>query len=178
MPNLLIRTELAAACAVALLCLAAPAFSAGDPPKPPRPAAPDCSQYKKSSPGWKRCMGQAHQEELYERGYQMAKSGDYAGALDALRAAPVQSDPRVQTMIGFALRRLGLVDEAMAYYTAALAADPDLTNTRQYLGEAFLQKNEPDEARAQLAEIAQRRGTACADYLALSRVITAYEGRG
>ena len=148
------------------------AFSAGDPPKP------KCSEYKKDSPGWKRCMGEQHhdQDGIYERGYHQAKAGDYQAALDTLRAAPLQSEPRVQTMIGFSLRKLGHVDAAMAYYTAALAANPGLTNTRHYLGEAFLQKNEPARAREQLAEIAVRGGTACEDYVALAKAIAAHVG--
>ena len=93
-------------------------------------------------------MGQHKDDEsTYELGYTLAKSGEYAEALTVLRSVGQQSDPRVQTMIGFSLRKMGMVDEAMAYYTAALAANPMLTNTRQYLGEAFLQKNETGQGQ-------------------------------
>ena len=78
-------------------------------------------------------------------------------------------------MIGFALRKLGRVDEAMAYYAKALAARPDLTTTRQYLGEAFLQKGESAKAREQLAEIAKLCGVACEDYRALADEIARFE---
>ena len=117
-------------------------------------------------------------ESTYELGYTLAKSGDYAQALGVLRSASRQADPRVQTMIGFSLRKLGHVDEAMAYYTAALAAAPGATNTRQYLGEAFLQKNLPDQAREQLAAIGARCGTGCEDYRALDAAIAAHQARG
>ena len=54
-------------------------------------------------------------------------------------------------MIGFSLRKLGRIDEAMGYYQKVLAAHPERTNTRQYLGEAFLQMGEPAKAKEQLA---------------------------
>ncbi len=109
--------------------------------------------------------------ERYSAGYWMAKGGDYAGALEVLRSAANQADPRIQTMIGFSLRKLGLVDEAMAYYTAALRTAPDATNTRQYLGEAFLQKGDRSAALEQLSQIARRCGTACEDYRLLAAAI-------
>lgn len=165
-----------ATAAAVLLLTGQPGFSAGDPPKP---TAPKCSEHKKGSPGWKRCMGQHKDDEsIYELGYTLAKSGAYAEALSILRSAELQSDPRVQTMIGFSLRKLGMVDEAMAYYTAALAADPGLTNTRQYLGEAFLQKNDIERATEQLAAIGARCGTRCEDYVELATAIAAHQRRG
>ena len=179
MPNIVLTRSLVAGAAALVLLAVTPqvAWSVGDPPKP---SAADCSQYKKGSPGWKRCMGQQNldQDGYYEFGYWLAKTGQYTAALDALRAAPGQGDPRIQTMIGFSLRQLGHVDAARAYYTAALAANPGLTTTRQYLGEAFLQKNDPAGARQQLAEIAVRCGTGCADYMALADAIAAHARRG
>ena len=168
-----LRHLLAGAVVIAAGVAFAPALqAAGDPPKP---QAPKCSEFKKGSPGWKRCMGQYKDDEsIYELGFTLAKDGQYAEALDVLRSAARQSDPRVQTMIGFSLRQLGHVDAAMAYYTAALSTDPASTRTRQYLGEAFLQKNDVVQARAQLAAIGDRCGSACEDYVALSRAIDAH----
>ena len=171
------RSIAGATAAVAVVLLTAqPGFAAGDPPKP---TAPKCSEHKKGTPGWKRCMGQYKDDEsLYELGYTLAKSSDHAEALSVLRSVARQSDPRVQTMIGFSLRKLGRVDEAMAYYAAALSADPSQTNTRQYLGEAYLQKNDVARANEQLAAIATRRGTQCEDYVALAAAIAAHDRRG
>jgi tetratricopeptide (TPR) repeat protein len=174
--QMLLHTFVAAAAVVVASAVCAPAQAAGDPPKP---EAPKCSEFKKGSPGWKRCMGQYKDDEsIYELGYTLAKSGEFTEALDVLRSAMRQSDPRVQTMIGFSLRQLGHIDAAMAYYTAALAADPAATRTRQYLGEAFLQKNDPTKAREQLAAIGARCGTGCEDYAALAQAIAAHEARG
>jgi Flp pilus assembly protein TadD len=121
-------------------------------------------------------MSRAHEdrEDAYALGYWKAKTGDYKGALEILRAEGDSSDPRVLTMLGYATRHLGRVEEAMGYYQKALAANPEMTSTRQYLGEAFLQAEQPDQAKVQLGEIARRCGTACKDYQDLSAAIATY----
>jgi len=152
------------------------AFAAGDPPKP-KPSAVDCKQKKnKDKPECKaKNKNEMSDDELYATGYDLAMSGDFQMALDYFYAAKDQSAPRLLTMIGYATRKLGRVDAAMGYYAKALAADSNLTNTRQYLGEAYLQKGQPDKAREQLAEISKRCGTACEDYLKLAEAIAAFE---
>ncbi|MFZ1110513.1 MAG: hypothetical protein WAN43_19480 [Rhodomicrobium sp.] len=143
----------------------------------PGDGAKKCSKYKKGSDGWKKCM-RSHmeeREEAYALGYWLAKTGAYQEALDVLREARGDNDPRVLTMIGFSLRHLDRIEEAMGYYDRALALNANMTNTRQYLGEAFLQKRDPARARQQLAEIGARCGEACEDYRKLASAITAYE---
>ena len=139
-----------------------------------------CSNFEPGSRGWRKCMGQVKPdaEEAYALGYWLAKTGDFAEALVVLRERADQNDPRVLTMIGFATRHLGRVDEALGYYEKALAANPDATTTRQYLGEAFLQKGEPDKAREQLAEIAARGGAQSEDYVMLAAAIESFERNG
>jgi tetratricopeptide (TPR) repeat protein len=139
-------------------------------------AAKKCSKYKKGSDEWKKCM-RSHKEEredAYALGYWLAKTGAYQEALDVLREPGGESDPRVLTMIGFSLRHLGRVEEAIGYYDRALAINENMTNTRQYLGEAFLQKGEPARAGRQLAEIGARCGVSCEDYRSLASAIAAY----
>ena len=121
--------------------------------------------------------GSLSDDQIYSLGYWQAKGGEYAAALDTLRSARNQSDPRVETMIGFSLRKLGRVDEAMGYYNRVLAAYPDRTTTRQYLGEAFLQIGAPDKAKEQLGEIAKRCGIGCEDYRLLATEIAKFEGK-
>jgi predicted Zn-dependent protease len=115
------------------------------------------------------------QDQVYSVAYWQAKGGQYAAALATLRTAENQDDPRIQTMIGFTLRKLGQVDQAMGYYQRVLAAHPDRTTTRQYLGEAFLQIGDVGRAREQLAEIGKRCGIACEDYQLLADEIARFE---
>ena len=138
------------------------------PPPKPKP---------KPKPKDKDKSGSLSDDQIYSLGYWQAKDGAYAAALDTLRSARNQSDPRVETMIGFSLRKLGRVEEAMGYYNKVLAAYPDRTTTRQYLGEAFLQIGAPDKAREQLGEIAKRCGVACEDYRLLAEEIAKFDGK-
>jgi tetratricopeptide (TPR) repeat protein len=148
-------------------------FAVSDPPQePPK----DQNKPKpKPKPKQKPKDSSLNQDQIYSLGYWQAKSGDHASALATLRSAPNQDDPRVLTMIGFALRKQGNVEEAMGYYFRALAKRPEATTTRQYLGEAYLQVGDVTKAREQLAEIAKRCGTACEDYTLLADEIVKYE---
>ena len=159
----------------AAICFALPAaanFGAptGDP----------CKKFKKNSREWKECKGQLKPSEvlgaeILAKGYWLAKTGDYAKALEVLKSHPDQNDTGVLTMTGYATRHLGRVDEALGYYGKALALNPNLTNTRQYLGEAYLQKYDANAAKVQLAEIARICGSeACQDYRDLAREIAAH----
>jgi tetratricopeptide (TPR) repeat protein len=174
--SLLIRGLISGAAALAFVAfMPDTSLAVGEAPSPsPAPKKQRCSQHKQGTAAWRKCMGRRtllNDAEKYAVGYWAAKRGEYAHALDVLRSSVNQADPRVQTMIGFSLRMLQHVDEAMAYYHAALAQNPDLTTTRQYLGEAYLQKADRAGALGQLAEIAKRCGTACEDYRLLAERI-------
>src|SRR6516164_10763803 len=146
-------------------------FAAGDQPPPSFPKPTSESKAKKPKPKPKPKSSALPDDQIYSLGYWQAKGGEYAAALTTLRSASNQADPRIQTMIGYSLRKLGRVDEALPYYFAALTTDPKRTTTRQYLGEAYLQIGQPNQAKQQLAEIAKRCGTACEDYQLLKDAI-------
>jgi predicted Zn-dependent protease len=191
MLNAIARRWLVAAGAVLAVAAFAPQniWAAGDPPpqEPPKERKPRATTpttpanpakaAKPAKPAKAKKEGSLNQDQTYSLGYWQAKDGQYDIALTTLRSAPNQDDPRVQTMIGFTLRKQGLVDEAFGYYFKAIAARPDATTTRQYLGEAYLQIGDPARAREQLAEIAKRCGTACEDYASLAEEIAKYEHR-
>lgn len=155
--------------------LSAPAASDGPSPDGGS-GTKSCDKFKKGSKEWKECMGKHSEdrEDAYALGYWLAKTGAYQEALDVLRASGGDNDPRVLTMIGFATRHLGRVDEALGFYARALAINANMTNTRQYLGEAYLQLGDPSRARDQLAEIKSRCGETCEDYVKLDGAIAAY----
>ena len=164
---------LVAACIALALAVFTPqgTWAAGDPVPEPEPPKEQSKKKKKK----KKKNSSLNQDQIYGLGYVQAKAGDYNAALATLRRAGNQDDPRVQTMIGFTLRKLGRVDEAFGYYFKALATRPEATTTRQYLGEAYLQVGNPIRAREQLAEIAKRCGVSCEDYASLAQEIAEYE---
>jgi predicted Zn-dependent protease len=170
--------RVAAAGLTVLAFTSATTLAAGDDP-PPKPSSSQGKSKPKSKTKSKSKGKESrlNQDEIYSLGYWQAKRGDYAAALATLRSAPAATDPRIETMIGFSLRKLGRVDEAMVYYQRVLAAHPERTTTRQYLGEAFLQIGEPDKAKEQLTEIGKRCGVACEDYQLLAEEIAKFEQR-
>jgi predicted Zn-dependent protease len=149
-------------------------LAVGDEPQKPEPK-PKPGSKPKPKPKPKQKDSALDQDQIYSLGYWQAKRGEHEAALVTLRSAADQNDPRVQTMIGFALRKLGKVDEGMIYYRRVLAAHPDRITTRQYLGEAFLQVGDVASAREQLGEIAKRCGMACEDYQLLAEEIAKHE---
>lgn len=153
------------------------AFAMGSTPPP---SSVDCRKRKNKKK--KECRnqqsGSLNDDQLYQAGYWLARAGKYQQALDQLRKAKNQNDPRILNYIGYSTRKLGRVDEAMTYYTKALSINPDYTVARAYLGEAFLEQGKLDKAKAQLGEIEQRCGRSCVEYTALSGQIASFESTG
>ncbi len=146
-----------------------PAHAAGTEPAPSK-----CDKLKKNSPEWKKCTGGLRDDmtdqEIYYSGYWLARTGQYAEALQFLNKAKIQ-DERILTYIGFATRKLGDHDTAMGFYGRALTMNPNYTVARAYLGEALLDKGEIGKAKAELSEIANRCGTTCAEFVELQALI-------
>src|SRR4029453_19016160 len=112
----------------------------------------------------KATSGLFDDKQLYEQGRALALAGRYAEALGALTAVRNQNDSMVLTMIGYAKRKSGSFDEGMAYYQRALAIDPNNANTREYLGEAYVETGRMDLAKAELANVEALCGTECEQY--------------
>ncbi|MEO0810354.1 MAG: tetratricopeptide repeat protein [Pseudomonadota bacterium] len=131
-----------------------------------------------------RCAGkgsessQLNDDQIYHAAYWLAQNGQYQEAVAQLKRARNQDDPRILNYLGFATRKLGRIDDAMAYYRKALDINPDYTLARAYMGEAFLEQDKPDLAREQLAEIEKRCGTSCVEFAELSGQIESFEATG
>jgi tetratricopeptide (TPR) repeat protein len=144
------------------------------------PTSGVCDSLAKGTAAWTACVGKASarmsDDELFYAGYWLAKNGQYETALGYLTLAQ-KKDERVLTYIGFATRKLGRVDEALPIYERALSLNPNYAVARAYLGEAFLTKGQPEQARVQLSEIERRCGATCAPYADLKGHIQDYEAR-
>jgi tetratricopeptide (TPR) repeat protein len=119
----------------------------------------------------KASSGLLDDEQLYQQGRALALDGRYEEAIGALAAVQNQNDSKVLTMIGYANRKLGRFDEGMAYYEQALAIDPDNADTREYLGEAYVETGRMDLAKAELANVEALCGTECEQYEDLGAAI-------
>jgi pentatricopeptide repeat protein len=136
---------------------------------------PTCPAGQVYDPATKSCIkldsGILPDEDLYEQGRALAKAGRYDDALTVFAAMNDRSGAEVLTMIGYATRKLGRIDEGVAYYRQALAVDPDNLDTHEYLGEAYLQQGKPDLAAAELATLEALCGTECEQYEDLSAAL-------
>jgi tetratricopeptide (TPR) repeat protein len=170
--------RLVAACAVALVVAfvspeTALAQKGGD--STPKPKV-DCSLAKNKRNAACAKKSSLSDDELFQAGYWLARGGHYAEAIDFLGHARNADDARILTYLGFSHRKLGAADVAMGYYARALAANPDYTIARAYLGEAHLAAGRVAEARSELGEIARRCGTTCEEYLELQAAISTHAG--
>lgn len=93
--------------------------------------------------------------QAYAEAVGLVNQQRYSQALDALNRAQAAlgPDPNVLNYMGFASRRLGRTDEALAYYRQALRINPEHRGANEYLGELYIQMGRMDDARRQLARL-------------------------
>jgi tetratricopeptide (TPR) repeat protein len=150
----------------AALALPLSAFAAGsDDPQPPKPTntTKTCKGVKVWDDRKGRCVRPKNsslgQDGLYGAVRELAYAGRYEDAQGVLLAMDDQQDSRVLTYWGFTHRKLGDQDQAQAYYTQAIARDPDNFLARSYMGQGFAAEGKPAQALAQWKEIRARGGT-------------------
>src|SRR5215212_3416121 len=111
-------------------------------------------------------------DDLYEQGRLLAKSGEYDWALAVLGTVKNQNDPRVLNMTGYSNRKAGRLEIGITYYRQALAIDPNFVLAREYLGEGYVAAGRIDLAKLELNEIKNRAGAGSEEYQDLSKAIT------
>lgn len=172
-PQMLFRTAGAVAGAailgLALLTQPASVQAAGG-----EPSTPSCPDGKKWSKKKGKCIPalieQMSGEELYQYGWQLAKTGKFNQAIAVLQLAD-QTDPRVLNYIGYSYRKSGDLETAIGFYKAALKINPDFVLAREYLGEGYVKAGRIDLAKLELAEIGKRCGKGCQEYVELAALI-------
>lgn len=134
-----------------------------------------CDSMVRESGAWTSCLQQmadpaASDDELFYAGYWLAKTEKYEEALSFLRRVKAPDD-RVLTYIGYSVRKLGRVGQALTYYQAALKQNPSSAVTRSYLGEAYVTLGAYDKAKRQLTLVEDLCGQDCRAYLDLQAAI-------
>jgi tetratricopeptide (TPR) repeat protein len=101
----------------------------------------------------------------------------YTEALDALARAQAAVGPNADVLnyMGFASRKLGRFDSALAYYREALRLDPGHLGATEYLGELYIQMGDLARARTQLARLDDLCAYGCAQREELARWIARAE---
>ena len=103
------------------------------------------------------------------------KAGQYRAAIITLNRLSRPDDANVLNLLGYSHRKLGLVDVGMRYYLAALERNPEHKGVHEYLGEAYLQKDDLAKAEVMLKKLGKLCGTDCKPYQGLSAAIADYK---
>jgi tetratricopeptide (TPR) repeat protein len=113
-------------------------------------------------PKFDRCVdaGQSGLSDTDRHGAvrELAYAGAYDRTLAVLDRFADPEDVRALTYRGFVARKTGDMATAMAYYDAALAADPDYHPARSYMAQGLLAEGDRAGAEAALREIRARGG--------------------
>lgn len=163
---------------VLALSLAAPAFAVGssdsEPPKTTKTTT-ECEKGQVFDEKTKTCLDSKSEavtdDDRYHAARELAYAGEYDRAMLVLASADNQNDPRILNYYGFTNRKLGNDTEAMEFYQAALAIDPDYILARSYMGQGLAAQGDLAGAVAQLDEIRLRDGTESWAYASLEKAI-------
>ncbi len=153
------------------LMIAAPALADGGGP-PDTTTCPRGEVYDaRSMKCVKQGSGVLPDKALAEYAYALAKAERYDEALDVLKLMKNPNTAQALNYRGYATRKLGRVDEGIAYYRKSVKLDPRYAQVREYLGEAYVIKGDLARAKAQLRAIKTICGTGCEEYEDLAKAI-------
>lgn len=112
----------------------------------------------------------------YNIAVRLIKHEQYADAiphlLTALNSQPNNAD--ILNYLGFTKRKTGDFPAALDYYKRALAIDPEHKGAHEYLGELYLQMNDLDSAKGELATLATLCPDGCEERDTLAAAISGY----
>jgi Tfp pilus assembly protein PilF len=114
-------------------------------------------------------------------GRKAIEANDFKAAVGHLTKA-VQEEPKnadAQSMLGYTYRKLGTFDKSMEHYQAALKIDSSHRYAHEYLGELFLDMNQPENAEKQLAALKKACPFfgKCEEFEDLKKAIDAYKAK-
>jgi tetratricopeptide (TPR) repeat protein len=119
---------------------------------------------KKTHKCLERHSGVLPDPDLTEYAYSLAKADRYQEAIDVLDMLHNPNTPRALNYRGYATRKLGRTDEGIGYYLKSVALDPNYSQVREYLGEAYVIQGKYDLAKDQLATIEKLCGSKDCEY--------------
>jgi len=106
---------------------------------------------------------------------------DYKGAVGHLTKAvkELPNDADAHSMLGYAYRKTNVFDKSMEHYQRALKLDSNHRWAHEYLGELYLDLNQPDNAEKQLAALKKACPFfgKCEEYEDLKKAIDTYKAK-
>ena len=112
-------------------------------------------------------------EAVTDYAFALAQAERFDEALEVLNMVRNPDTPKALNYRGYITRKLGRTDEGIGYYLKSVAMDPQYSQVREYLGEAYVTQGKLDLAREQLQIIQTLCGTECEEYRDLSEAIEA-----
>ena len=114
-------------------------------------------------------------------GRKAIEAKDYKAAVGHLTKA-VQEEPKnadAHSMLGYSYRKNGTFDKSMEHYQTALKIDSGHRSAHEYLGELYLDMNQPDSAEKQLATLKKACPFfgKCEEFEDLKKAIDAYKAK-
>jgi Flp pilus assembly protein TadD len=114
-------------------------------------------------------------------GRKAIQAKDFKSAVGHLTKA-IQEEPRssdAHNMLGYSYRKLGTFDKSMEHYQTALKLDSNNRSAHEYLGELYLDLNQPDNAEKQLAALKKSCPFfgKCEEFDDLKKAIDAYKAK-
>ena len=112
-----------------------------------------------------RSCAPASKQNGFAAGYRAAYAaiydrGEYASAIEQLKALHRDDSAAVANLIGYSYRKLGDYKVSQIWYERALKADPSHVKTWQYYGLWQVEQGNRDQAQYHLSRIAALAGTA------------------
>lgn len=116
-------------------------------------------------------------EASYQAAREEIKAKNYAAALPLLEELRrhYATEAEVHSLIGFAHRKLGRLEEALRHYETALSLDAAHPGANEYLGELYLQWGRLDQAEERLEVLRNRCGLDCEETQDLAESIAAFK---
>jgi Flp pilus assembly protein TadD len=111
--------------------------------------------------------------------HELIEAQDYQAAIDELTAALAEKpdDADLLNLLAFSQRKLMRFDEAMVNYQKALQIEPRHLGANEYLGELYLQLDQPEQAEERLQVLDKACFFGCDEYDELKQAIEAYRSK-
>jgi tetratricopeptide (TPR) repeat protein len=123
------------------------------------------------------------EQTAFAAGYRGAYSaiydrGEYASAIEQLKALHRDDSAAVANLIGYSYRKLGDYKVSQIWYERALKSDPNHVKTWQYYGLWQVEQGNREQAQYHLNRIASIAGTSSEEYRSLASALEKPPGTG
>ena len=152
------RTHITLIAASLAVALSGPAFGMGNDSSAPPAAKPAA-------------------DPTFGRAKAMIEAKDYKGALPLLQQV-VAKEPKnadAYNLMGYATRKSGDPNGSLQYYNYALTLDPKHLGANEYIGEAYLMLDQPQQAEQHLARLDSLCVFGCVEQRTLKAAIANYK---